>query len=95
MSPKLEFTPFTSFEALCRRGSYQKGLITRIKASFEALVNSHDHDCMLKWAADLKIEIDRDDWEDIWEFAAKTSICTATKENIYKILFIGTSRHGG
>ncbi|MEE6520493.1 hypothetical protein FKM82_018401 [Ascaphus truei] len=42
---------------------------------------------MLKWAADLTVDIDRDDWEDIWEFSAKTFICTTIKENIYNILY--------
>ncbi|MEE6519461.1 hypothetical protein FKM82_031308 [Ascaphus truei] len=42
---------------------------------------------MLKWAADLNINIDRETWEEIWQAASETSLCTTIKENIYKILF--------
>ncbi|MEE6504603.1 hypothetical protein FKM82_005263 [Ascaphus truei] len=85
--PHPEYPTLTTFELLCEDKSYQKGFISDIYNILMRSTSPTQHDYMLRWSADLNVDIERETWEEIWQAASETSLCTTIKENIYKIMF--------
>ncbi|MEE6522223.1 hypothetical protein FKM82_020661 [Ascaphus truei] len=89
LSPGGSFSECTVFEELCRNRNYQWGLISTIYQ----FLRSHEfktpctHWYMVQWAQDFQVEISWEYWKTIWTNAMNTSLCTISKENIYKVIF--------
>uniref|UniRef100_A0A8C5MBV1 Reverse transcriptase domain-containing protein n=1 Tax=Leptobrachium leishanense TaxID=445787 RepID=A0A8C5MBV1_9ANUR len=80
-------TPLTTFERLCLADGPQKGLISQL---YLLLSSSPGQWGPLtycdKWEMDLCDPLPGDEWEEIWEQTARSSICVTHQEQSYKIL---------
>uniref|UniRef100_A0A8C5MRY5 Reverse transcriptase domain-containing protein n=1 Tax=Leptobrachium leishanense TaxID=445787 RepID=A0A8C5MRY5_9ANUR len=81
-------TPLNWFEKLCSAASVPRGLISTI---YYALCSGSKEWGELaycaRWEADLQESLTGDEWEEIWEATAKSSICVTHQEQSFKMLF--------
>uniref|UniRef100_A0A803K153 Reverse transcriptase domain-containing protein n=1 Tax=Xenopus tropicalis TaxID=8364 RepID=A0A803K153_XENTR len=77
----------TILEKLCIKVGERKGHISQIYNILNSYpVEEKPHPYMQQWEKALSTPITMEQWDRIWSNAAKSSICTTIKENIYKIL---------
>uniref|UniRef100_A0A8C5LY10 Reverse transcriptase domain-containing protein n=1 Tax=Leptobrachium leishanense TaxID=445787 RepID=A0A8C5LY10_9ANUR len=81
-------TPLTWFEKLCSAEQVTKGLISTIYYALCAGSKEWDElTYCARWEADLGESLTGDEWEEIWEATAKSSICVTHQEQSFKMLF--------
>lgn len=85
--PTLSNRTLSSFEYICWKRSSTRGLISSIYSLLCEDSETSRESYIAAWENDLGNPLDSEDWEEIWENAASSSLCVKIKENVYKILY--------
>lgn len=85
--PTLSNRTLSSFEYICWKRTSTRGLISSIYSLLCEDSETSRESYIAAWEKDLGNPLDSEDWEEIWENAASSSLCVKIKENVYKILY--------
>lgn len=84
ITPNLQFSAPSPFERIILEGKAWRGMISDI---YKLLLHPTPRQTFLHWERVLLAELSLEDWQMIWSQAAKSSLCTLYRENMYKILY--------